>query len=159
MKNLGYFQLQAHPGVFQLQLDKMRAEKLYEMTRGPEAIPQHAVSIRNFHGGVEQLRVRKRVGMEDASLLGDLQGAETPGGEDKPSGLVASVTSFFSGKGSEGDVSSLTPSKSTKDNTIHVFSLATGLLYERLLRIMMLSVTKRASAPVKFWLLGNFFKS
>ena len=36
-----------------------------------------------------------------------------------------------------------------EDNKIHVFSLATGHLYERLLRIMMLSVTKRTSVPVK----------
>jgi UDP-glucose:glycoprotein glucosyltransferase len=29
-------------------------------------------------------------------------------------------------------------------------------MYERLLRIMMLSVTKRTSAPVKFWLFENY---
>jgi len=37
-----------------------------------------------------------------------------------------------------------------------VFSLATGALYERFLKIMMASVSKRASVPVKFWLLENF---
>lgn len=39
---------------------------------------------------------------------------------------------------------------------LHVFSLATGKMYERLLRIMMLSVTKRTSMPVKFWLFENY---
>lgn len=39
---------------------------------------------------------------------------------------------------------------------MHVFSLASGHLYERFLRIMMLSVTKRCSRPVKFWLVENF---
>jgi len=39
-----------------------------------------------------------------------------------------------------------------KNETVHVFSLATGHAYERLLNIMMLSVTKRTSSPVKFWL-------
>jgi UDP-glucose:glycoprotein glucosyltransferase len=29
-------------------------------------------------------------------------------------------------------------------------------MYERLLRIMMLSVTKRTSMPVKFWLFENY---
>lgn len=43
-----------------------------------------------------------------------------------------------------------------KDETIHVFSLASGHLYERFLKIMMLSVTKHSSKPVKFWLLKNF---
>jgi UDP-glucose:glycoprotein glucosyltransferase len=40
-----------------------------------------------------------------------------------------------------------------QNETVHVFSLATGHLYERMLKIMMLSVTKRTSVPVKFWLL------
>lgn len=43
-----------------------------------------------------------------------------------------------------------------KDDTVHVFSLATGHLYERFLKIMMLSVVKRTSGKVKFWLLENF---
>jgi len=42
------------------------------------------------------------------------------------------------------------------DDILHVFSLATGHLYERLLKIMMLSVTKRSSIRVKFWLFENF---
>lgn len=42
------------------------------------------------------------------------------------------------------------------DGTIHVFSVASGLTYERLLRIMMASVAVATSAPVKFWLLEEF---
>jgi len=37
-----------------------------------------------------------------------------------------------------------------------VFSLASGHLYERFLKIMMLSVREHTSGPVKFWLLENF---
>ena len=44
----------------------------------------------------------------------------------------------------------------TDDDVINVFSLATGHLYERFLKIMMLSVTKRTSSKVKFWLFENF---
>jgi hypothetical protein len=40
--------------------------------------------------------------------------------------------------------------------TIHVFSLASGALYERLLRIMMLSAVRNTSAPIKFWLIEDF---
>ena len=40
--------------------------------------------------------------------------------------------------------------------TIHVFSLASGHLYERFMKIMMLSVVRRSSSPVKFWLVENF---
>ncbi|CAM9342800.1 unnamed protein product [Scytosiphon promiscuus] len=42
---------------------------------------------------------------------------------------------------------------------LHVFSLATGHLYERFLKVMMMSVVKRASMPVTFWLLENFLSS
>ena len=39
---------------------------------------------------------------------------------------------------------------------IHVFSLASGHLYERFLRIMILSVVKNTQSKVKFWFLKNF---
>lgn len=42
------------------------------------------------------------------------------------------------------------------DETVHIFSLASGLLYERFLRIMMKTAVERASRPLKFWILGNF---
>ncbi|EYC35439.1 hypothetical protein Y032_1055g3504 [Ancylostoma ceylanicum] len=45
---------------------------------------------------------------------------------------------------------------SEKHETINVFSLASGHLYERFLNIMMLSVMKHTTKPVKFWLLKNY---
>ncbi|KAF0989308.1 hypothetical protein HZS_87 [Henneguya salminicola] len=42
------------------------------------------------------------------------------------------------------------------DSHINIFSLATGLLYERFMRIMMLSVLKHTKTPVKFWFLKNY---
>jgi UDP-glucose:glycoprotein glucosyltransferase len=47
-------------------------------------------------------------------------------------------------------------SSDSKLETVHVFSLASGHLYERVLKVMMLSVSKRTSGPVKFWLLENY---
>ena len=64
--------------------------------------------------------------------------------------------------------------RDAENGTIHVFSVATGALvvmaqlsnrsnqcftghlYERFLRIMMLSVLRNTKNPVKFWLLSNF---
>jgi hypothetical protein len=43
-----------------------------------------------------------------------------------------------------------------EDDTIHIFSLASGHLYERFLKIMMLSVVANTNSHVKFWLLSNF---
>lgn len=44
----------------------------------------------------------------------------------------------------------------SEDDTINVFSVASGHLYERFLRIMMLSVLKNTKSPVKFWFLKNY---
>lgn len=43
-----------------------------------------------------------------------------------------------------------------KYDRINIFSLASGHLYERFLRIMMVSVMKNTRHPVKFWLLNNY---
>lgn len=43
-----------------------------------------------------------------------------------------------------------------KEDVINIFSLASGHLYERFLRIMMLSVLKNTKTPVKFWFLKNY---
>lgn len=43
-----------------------------------------------------------------------------------------------------------------KDEYLNIFSLASGHLYERLMRIMMRSMVKVTKAPVKFWLLKNY---
>ena len=40
--------------------------------------------------------------------------------------------------------------------TINVFSVASGHLYERFLRIMFLGVLRHTKSPVKFWLIENF---
>ena len=44
--------------------------------------------------------------------------------------------------------------KETK--VINIFSLASGHMYERLMRIMMLSVIRKTDTKVKFWILGNY---
>ncbi len=43
-----------------------------------------------------------------------------------------------------------------EDEPINIFSVASGHLYERFLRIMMLSVIKHTKSPVKFWFLKNY---
>lgn len=44
----------------------------------------------------------------------------------------------------------------TKHADINVFSIASGHMYEQLMSIMMLSVTKNTKSLVKFWLVENF---
>lgn len=40
--------------------------------------------------------------------------------------------------------------------TIHIFAVASGHLYERLMKIMVLSIIKRTDRPVKFWFIKNY---
>ena len=42
------------------------------------------------------------------------------------------------------------------DEMLNIFSLASGHLYERFIKIMMLSVLKHTKTPVKFWFLKNY---
>jgi UDP-glucose:glycoprotein glucosyltransferase len=39
---------------------------------------------------------------------------------------------------------------------VHIFSVASGHLYERFLKIMILSVLHHTSSPVKFWFIENY---
>lgn len=41
-------------------------------------------------------------------------------------------------------------------DTVNIFSLASGHMYERLLRIMVLSVHRNTQRKLKFWILDNF---
>ena len=81
--------------------------------------------------------------------------AGTKGSAAQPSsGIWGSIVSAFGGK--ETAAAPALDLSVRGQETIHVFSLATGHLYERFLKIMMLAVTRNTNAPVKFWLLGNF---
>lgn len=97
------------------------------------------VIISSFRSHVLKLRVTKKAGKASADLLGDENDAQ--------SGIWDSITSSFSGK-SGTDVQ--------QSETINIFSVASGHLYERLLRIMMLSLLKHTKSPVKFWFLKNY---
>ena len=172
MQNLGYFQLKANPGVWDIALADGRAAELYEITQPPAAdaaahgalrrvqrsrffvepedgeeapaVSSQQVVVRDFLGQITQLRVRKQAGKEQEQLLATL-GGDTGDSASAGGDLWTSVSSLFGSKKHGGS-----------NETIHVFSLASGHLYERFLRIMMLSVTKRASRPVHFWLVENF---
>ena len=135
MKTVGYWQLRANPGAWQLKIaENSRGSQIYEMIDGslskgriqvtPDAPVRKSqtLAMKDFVTPMDIIFVRRKDGQENAELL--VANQEYLTNED--------------------------------DNTVHVFSLATGHLYERLLKIMMLSVTKRTSTKVKFWLFENF---
>jgi UDP-glucose:glycoprotein glucosyltransferase len=113
MKNFGYFQFQATPGSFEIELAKGRSSMIFDIVLGGQ------IHVKDITGGVSLMSVSKKAGHEKEQVL--------------------ELSRIDSGE------------------TIHVFSLASGKLYERLIKIMMTSVMKFTKSKVKFWLLEDFF--
>jgi len=136
MKTAGYWQLRANPGVWDLKInEKSRGAEIFEMVEGK--IKRGGVrQTKAIPGNTKQLVLRDFVGSGSTDML---LVKRKPGYER--------ATLFYEDK---------KKISKTDDDVVHVFSLATGHLYERFLKIMMLSVTKRTSAKVKFWLFENF---
>ena len=146
MQNLGYFQLQASPGIWKLRLAEGRATELFTIVDS-ETDGSILYPVRTFADDMKRLLVVKKPGMEKYSLLD--KDNDSDGNDDRSSSMWGPIFSKKSTKKSKED-------DKDDDGKIHVFSLATGHMYERLLRIMMLSVSKRTSKPVKFWLFENY---
>ncbi|KAI8915909.1 hypothetical protein EDD86DRAFT_197169 [Gorgonomyces haynaldii] len=131
MANLGYVQLKAYPGVWDLQIRKGRSQKVYELVSVEQDQQQlgERVVLGSFEGVLVYINVKKRKGMEEEDVLQE-----------------STINSMF-----HGISKSLFGRK-----TINVFSVASGHLYERFLSIMMLSVKQQTKSHVKFWLIENF---
>ena len=50
----------------------------------------------------------------------------------------------------------LTLAEACHGEKIHIFSVASGYLYERLIKVMMLSVRRNTKNPIKFWFVKNW---
>ncbi|XP_030630262.1 UDP-glucose:glycoprotein glucosyltransferase 1 isoform X2 [Chanos chanos] len=148
MANLGYFQLKANPGAWILKLRKGRSDDIYRIyshdgTDSPPEADDLIVVLNNFKSKIIKVKVQKKPDKMNEELLSD-------GNDDSDSGFWQSLTRGFTG-GSKTE-----ENKQEKDDVINIFSVASGHLYERFLRIMMLSVLKHTRTPVKFWFLKNY---
>ncbi|XP_060034152.1 UDP-glucose:glycoprotein glucosyltransferase 1 [Erinaceus europaeus] len=148
MANLGYFQLKANPGAWILRLRKGRSEDIYRIyshdgTDSPPDADEVVVVLNNFKSKIIKVKVQKKADMLNEDLLSD-------GTNENESGFWDSFKWGFSGGQKTEEV------KQEKDDMINIFSVASGHLYERFLRIMMLSVLKNTKTPVKFWFLKNY---
>ncbi|XP_071549472.1 UDP-glucose:glycoprotein glucosyltransferase 1 isoform X4 [Panulirus ornatus] len=143
MANLGYFQLKANPGAWLLKLRQGRSNDIYsiashEGTDTPAGSEDVQIIMSSFRSHVVKVRVAKKPGKQHMQLLSD--------DNEESGGLWNSITSTFSSGKTEDD----------EDETVNIFSVASGHLYERFLRIMMVSVLRHTETPVKFWFLKNF---
>ncbi|KAJ3044624.1 hypothetical protein HDV00_001550 [Rhizophlyctis rosea] len=155
MANLGYVQLKANPGVWDLRLRSGRSRDLYDIQAVEDSHRRlrrnkidnkligdegAKIAVTSFEGVTIFPLVKKKPGKENEQLIEE-EGPKAPG---ESGGIWNKV------KGS------LFKSHPKKKNVINVFSVASGHLYERFLSIMMLSVRKHTKSDVKFWLIENF---
>ncbi|XP_038243099.1 UDP-glucose:glycoprotein glucosyltransferase 2 isoform X1 [Dermochelys coriacea] len=144
MANLGYFQLKANPGAWTLRLREGRSEDIYHIFvhEGADSSVQLEdviVVLNNFKSKILKVKVKKKPDKIDEDLLSV--------GVTEKKGAWESITSF-------SDLQ--TEEKEKKKYVLNIFSVASGHLYERFLRIMMLSVLRHTKTPVKFWFLKNY---
>ncbi|XP_044071952.1 UDP-glucose:glycoprotein glucosyltransferase 2 isoform X5 [Siniperca chuatsi] len=154
MANLGYFQLKANPGAWILRLRKGRSEDIYQIfthdgTDSPADAGDVIVVLNSFHSKIIKVRVQKKAEKINEDLLSEA--SESKGIWDS----IASVWSTFE-KSITGGGSKMDDGEKKKEDVLNIFSVASGHLYERFLRIMMLSVLRHTKTPVKFWFLKNY---
>ena len=147
MANLGYLQLKAAPGAWFLNLRDGRSADIYDIvnqenTDSPASSKEVTVLMNSFQSRIIKLKVSKKADKRNEELL-----PQDPR-EEESDGWFSSLTNkLSSGSASGGE---------EEDQGLNIFCVATGHLYERLLKIMMLSVMKTTKTPVKFWILKNF---
>ncbi|XP_055550572.1 UDP-glucose:glycoprotein glucosyltransferase [Wyeomyia smithii] len=141
MANLGYFQLKANPGAWILKLRHGKSADIYDITSADGTNVIHSINgtrviLSSLRSHVLKLRVTKKPGKANADLLSEEK--------DSTGGIWNSISSIV-GTGDSQD-----------QEVLNIFSVASGHLYERLLKIMMLSLLKHTKTPVKFWFLKNY---
>jgi UDP-glucose:glycoprotein glucosyltransferase len=168
MQNMGYFQLKANPGAWVVRTAQGRARTIYQTVEHsaeevaplePELEQSDAgvrFAVTSFVDETRRLLVRRRAGAEHLPLLeadADLDAHDDLDlfgrfGLGQRVGLAADEREP---DGAQAAVALLPPAEK-----LHVFSVASGHLYERFLKIMVLSVVQNTETPVKFWFLKNF---
>ncbi|XP_036965883.1 UDP-glucose:glycoprotein glucosyltransferase 2 isoform X1 [Acanthopagrus latus] len=154
MANLGYFQLKANPGAWILRLRKGRSEDIYQIvthdgTDSPADAGDVIVVLNSFHSKIIKVRVQKKADKINEDLLSE--NSESKGIWDSIASVWSTFEKSITGGGSKKD-----DAEKKKEDVLNIFSVASGHLYERFLRIMMLSVLRHTNTPVKFWFLKNY---
>ncbi|XP_041700149.1 UDP-glucose:glycoprotein glucosyltransferase 2 isoform X2 [Coregonus clupeaformis] len=173
MANLGYFQLKANPGAWILKLREGRSEDIYQIlahdgTDSPADSGDVKVVLNSFHSKIIKVRVQKKTDKISEDLLSEA--TENKGIWDsiaRRDGALGARLRYYSVKSIAkkmcycrpsiaGGGSSSEDREKNREDVLNIFSVASGHLYERFLRIMMLSVLQHTKTPVKFWFLKNY---
>ncbi|KAG8628649.1 hypothetical protein KVT40_002514 [Elsinoe batatas] len=177
MANLGYFQFKANPGFYNLSLQQGRSQEIFNIdsaglsgyaTQSSDSSTEIALS--SFRGTTLFPRLSRKSGMEEEDVL-EPSKSTFEKTADALADAAGNVLNAFGvdGKGAGGWLSKATQKVASLSNggtgkaistlphaDINIFSVASGHLYERMLNLMMVSVTKHTSHTVKFWFIEQF---
>lgn len=171
MKNRGFWSMPAVPGRFHLRLKEGPSSETFELVdqdAGGTTASELALEVTSFDVPVVPLTVRTRPGAKDDDLFSKTFGkrkrswkrrqrkgagksaSSKPLEESPVSSLLGALNPYNLGQ-------KINEQESGEDlPTVHIFSVASGHLYERLLAIMILSVRRHTSCPLHFWFIDNF---
>ncbi|CAN7053976.1 unnamed protein product [Brassica rapa subsp. trilocularis] len=166
MANLGYWQMKVSPGVWYLQLAPGRSSELYVLKGGNDGSQDQSslkrITIDDLRGKVVHLEVVKKKGKEHEKLLVPTDGDDGVQQNNERLSWNSNFLKWASGfvGGRQQSMKEVAKKENEKGGrhgkTINIFSIASGHLYERFLKIMILSVLKNTNRPVKFWFIKNY---
>lgn len=167
MANLGYFQFKSAPGLHRLSIRPGRSSELYKLEKTDSSgqnpsnhsetdEADQIISLTTLNGLTIFPWFRKRPEKIDESLIQPLSTTSTSSNKGPAAELtkfIDQVKNLASGmmRASGSDLTE-TPSAPV----INVFTVASGLLYERMAYLMCVSVMKHTRSSVKFWFISNF---
>lgn len=159
MANLGYYQLKSSPGMWNLKIRSGRSRDFYDLVsvklndRTAYAKDRYTVpvSLTSFNGLVLKTTVEKKPNKLKTDILSEIEDGNDVGSiknlmDGISKGVFKSIHDGFAG----------ILNKDKSEEVINVFSVASGHLYERFLRIMIISVLRNTKKPVKFWFIEDF---
>ncbi|KAF9077351.1 glycosyltransferase family 24 protein [Rhodocollybia butyracea] len=154
--NLGYFQFKAKPGVFKLEIREGRGRDIFvtdsvgnEGWNSPSVEDVgNEITVTSFEGQTLYPRFSRLPGMAREDVLAEEEEEEEPSVFES---VFSSVKSLFGGAEEPQEVEVV-----NEQADINIFTVASGLLYERFVGIMILSVLRNTNSTVKFWFIENF---
>ncbi|GJN89390.1 hypothetical protein Rhopal_002370-T1 [Rhodotorula paludigena] len=159
MANLGYFQFKVAPGTWRLGIREGKSSEVFSMeSTGAHGWKSAALDrtgdsfvLSTLEGKTLYPRFRRNPGHELTELL-DESAAASSRSRDAGSLVdrIKSMIPFFAP--SAGQELITTPKRAE----INVFTVASGLLYERMAFLMIVSVLRHTKSSVKFWFIQNF---
>jgi len=174
MANLGYFQLKAEPGIWNLRLRNGPSKDIYHINSydgsngltSIETVTNHDsvdIIMDSYHGLLINLKVDWNEGQQGKDILEAYQkDAVVPKKAKKEKKSMFESIKSSMGFGSkvedetDDDLNLSSIVTDDENDKINIFSLASGHLYERFMRMMMVSVRRHTTAKLVFWALKNY---